>query len=50
MERFAEKLCDLMCLENVTNARLARALRVDASLISRWRGGGREYLETIPDT
>ena len=39
MERFAKKLRDLMCLENVTNARLARALRVDASLISRWRGG-----------
>lgn len=41
MERFAEKLNDLMRLENVTNARLARALRVDASLISRWRSGTR---------
>ncbi len=55
MERFAEKLRDLMCLENVTNARLARALRVDASLISRWRGGTRVpgdnagYIERLAD-
>lgn len=50
---FSERLSFLMTVLNVTNIRLARALSVDASLVSRWRAGTRtpgknsEHIKTI---
>ena len=53
--RFYEKLNLLMSLQSVPNNKLAKALSVDPSLISRWRNGSRdiaknsEYLVGIAD-
>jgi len=38
---FCDNLCLLMKIQNVTSSRLAKALSVDTSLISRWRKGTR---------
>ncbi|MDL2220553.1 helix-turn-helix domain-containing protein [Eubacteriales bacterium OttesenSCG-928-N14] len=38
---FAEKMSGLMVIAGLTNSKLARRLRVDPSLISRWRNGSR---------
>jgi len=38
---FSDKLSILMKVQNTTNSRLAKAIAVDASLISRWRSGSR---------
>ena len=38
---FCDKLNALMNVQNVSNSRLAKALTVDASLVSRWRNGAR---------
>jgi len=40
--RFYEKLNLLMGLQNIPNNKLAKALSVDPSLISRWRNGTRD--------
>ncbi len=40
--RFNEKFNLLMKMSNATNSRLAHALGVDPSLVSRWRTGSRE--------
>ena len=40
--KFYEKLNLLMNLQNIPNNRLAKALSVDPSLISRWRNGTRD--------
>jgi len=40
--QFNQKLDLLMKVQNVTNSRLARALSVDPSLVSRWRTGDRK--------
>lgn len=53
MNSFSIKLNKLMELENITNTKLAKAINVDASLISRWRNGKRQinknacYVEDI---
>lgn len=39
---FSEKINLLMKMANTTNARLAEALGIDPSLVSRWRTGARE--------
>ncbi|MDH7478926.1 MAG: helix-turn-helix transcriptional regulator, partial [Syntrophomonadaceae bacterium] len=52
---FSERLSLLMALLGVSNSTLARALSVDASLVSRWRTGTRtptknsSYIEAIAD-
>jgi len=38
---FNEKLNLLMTVQGISNSRLAKALSVDASLVSRWRSGAR---------
>lgn len=40
--RFSEKINLLMKMANTTNAKLADALGIDPSLVSRWRTGARE--------
>lgn len=45
---FSEKLNALMNLCNISNIRLARALNVDSSLISRFRNGLRTPLKNSP--
>lgn len=42
---FQEKLNALMSTQGVTNSRLAKALSVDPSLVSRWRNGSRTPLK-----
>jgi hypothetical protein len=51
---FNEKLDTLMRVQGVSNSRLAKALSVDPSLVSRWRTGDRKpanknYIERISD-
>lgn len=43
-----EKINSLMLLTNSTNARLAKVLHIDASLVSRWRNGTRSPLKNPP--
>ena len=38
---FSEKLSSIMVLTGMTNSKMARALNVDPSLVSRWRSGSR---------
>lgn len=38
---FSEKLNSLIALTGVNNAKIAKALNIDASLVSRWRSGTR---------
>lgn len=45
---FAEKLNSMIALAGVSNVKIARALSIDASLVSRWRGGTRSPLNN-PD-
>lgn len=51
--KFHDKLNLLMTLQNIPNNKLAKALSLDPSLISRWRNGSRElpkhseYIETL---
>ena len=51
--KFHDKLNLLMTLQNIPNNKLAKALSLDPSLISRWRNGSRdlpkhsEYIESI---
>lgn len=51
--KFHDKLNLLMTLQNIPNNKLAKALSLDPSLISRWRNGSRdlpkhsEYIEAI---
>lgn len=40
--RFSEKINLLMKMANTTNSKLAKALGIDPSLVSRWRTGARE--------
>lgn len=41
---FAQKLTALMEIAGLTNSKVARTIRVDPSLVSRWRGGTRQPL------
>ena len=43
--RFSEKINLLMKMANTTNSKLADALNIDPSLVSRWRTGAREPSE-----
>lgn len=45
---FAQKLTILLEIAGLTNSKLARTLRVDPSLVSRWRGGTRKPQENAP--